>query len=164
MKKALRFTFVIIILSIIGYFGYIKFSAADEGDPAPDFEATLIDGSSFKLSDLNGDYVLLDFWASWCPPCRREAPILVETHAKYGDQLKIVSVALEKTGKNGKLAAEKYGFTWKHQIIEETAFVMLSGIAQKYGVSEIPTKFLISPKGRIIKEIHELSELEKYLK
>ncbi|MBL4624413.1 MAG: hypothetical protein JKY42_04650 [Flavobacteriales bacterium] len=70
-------------------------------------------------------------------------------HDKYPDKLTIVTVALEKEYDRGKAAAEKDGFVWKHQIVEETHFVIHSGIAQHYGISEIPAKFLISPEGEL---------------
>ena len=133
---------------------YTKLSAADKGDIAPDFEATLVDGTAFKLSDLKGGYVLLDFWGSWCPPCLKESPDLAALHNKHSDKLTIVSVALEKNQNTWKKAVTKYGYTWKNQIVQKNKFVMLSEIARKYGVTEIPAKFLISPEGIPVSYTH----------
>lgn len=152
MKKLLKYlVFGIIVLFGVFYL-YVKFSAASEGERAPDFETTLVDGTPFKLSDLRGTYVLLDFWGSWCPPCRKENPKLVELHKKYSEKLTIVTVALEKDSLQWRKAAQKDGFVWENQIVHQNKFVMLSPIARKYGVSEIPAKFLISPKGKLIGE------------
>ena len=150
MKKIPQYSILTILVLFGLFYMYTKISAADEGDIAPDFEATLIDGSDFKLSNLQGNYVLLDFWGSWCPPCLKESPELVALHKKHAKRLTIVSIALEKNPNTWKKAVAKYGYTWKNQIVHQNKFVMLSEIARKYGVSEIPAKFLISPEGRLM--------------
>lgn len=150
IKKISNYSILGILVLLALFYGYTKWSAADAGESAPDFEATLVDGTSFRLSNLRGKYVLLDFWGSWCPPCLKESPALVALHKKYPNQLTIVSIALEKNQHTWKKVTEKYGYTWKHQIVAQNRFVMLSDIARKYGVSEIPAKFLISPDGNLI--------------
>ncbi|WP_299214787.1 TlpA disulfide reductase family protein [uncultured Aquimarina sp.] len=150
MKKILNYSILGAIILFGLFYSYTKWSAADEGDTAPDFEATLIDGTSFRLSNLKGAYVLLDFWGSWCAPCLKESPELVALHKKHSDKLTVVSIALEKDSKSWKKVVSKYGYTWKNQIVDQNRFVMLSEIARKYGVSEIPAKFLISPEGNLI--------------
>lgn len=149
MKKLLTFLIVVLILGGIGFYAYIKLSAADKGEIAPDIKSTLVDGSSFTLSDLKGSYVLLDFWGSWCMPCRRENPQLVQLHSEHSDKVIVVTIALEKDRASGIQASIADGFTWKYQVIEETAFVLMSATARKYGVTEIPHKVLIDPEGRI---------------
>lgn len=161
MKKIVQYI-IFGILALLGIFYlYTKLSAADEGEIAPDFEASLIDGTPFKLSELQGSYVLLDFWGSWCPPCLKESPELVALHKKHSEKLTIVSIALEKNQNTWKKAANKYGYTWKNQIVHQNRFVMLSDIARKYGVTEIPAKFLISPEGKLIGaySFHQIDEL-----
>ncbi|SEL15166.1 Peroxiredoxin [Aquimarina amphilecti] len=150
MKKVSQYIILGIIVSFGIFYMYTKFSAAEKGDLAPDFETTLIDGTSFKLSSLQGKYVLLDFWGSWCGPCLKESPELVALHKKHNNQLTIVTVALEKNLKSWKKVADKYGYTWENQIVNQNRFVLLSDIARKYGVSEIPAKFLISPEGKLM--------------
>ena len=125
--------------------------AYDDGERAPDVTATLANGQAFQLSDLQGKYVLLDFWGSWCMPCRRENPQLVQLHATTGTQLHIVSIALEKDKTAGLNASIQDNFSWKYQIVEETALVLMSSIARDYGVTQLPTKILIDPDGRITK-------------
>ncbi|WP_025743280.1 TlpA family protein disulfide reductase [Aquimarina pacifica] len=143
--------FVLVVAIILGvYFMYIRYFSISDGERAPDFDTALIDGAAFKLSDLQGKYVLLDFWGSWCGPCLKEIPELVELHQKHPDKLIIVTIALEKDSFSWKKVASKYGFTWKNQIVDQNKFVMMSSIARKYGVTEIPAKFLISPEGKLI--------------
>ncbi|NVK63806.1 MAG: TlpA family protein disulfide reductase [Flavobacteriales bacterium] len=161
MSKIIKNLLFVAALVIIGGFIYLKLSAANEGDPAPEINAVLADGTPFKLSDLQGDYVLLDFWGSWCGPCRAKSPKLIALHEKYKPKLKIVSVALEKDAKAAEIAAKRDGFTWKYRIVEESSFVMMSPTAQDYGVTEIPTMFLISPEGVLLgeKSIEEVEEI-----
>ncbi|MDH7445256.1 TlpA family protein disulfide reductase [Aquimarina sp. 2201CG14-23] len=162
MKKILQYIFVSAIVLFGLFYVYTKWAAANEGDPAPDFETTLVDGTPFKLSNLQGKYVLLDFWGSWCPPCIKESPELVALHQKHADQLTIVTVALEKNKDSWKKVVSKYGYTWKNQIVSQNRFVMLSDIARKYGVSEIPAKFLISPEGNLIGN-YSFEEIDRLL-
>ncbi|GAA4279108.1 TlpA family protein disulfide reductase [Aquimarina mytili] len=150
MKKLFQYIIFVIIIGGSVFYLFTKYSGVDEGEQAPDFEATLVDGTPFKLSDLEGGYVLLDFWGSWCPPCRKENPKLVKLHQKYSDRLTIVTIALEKDSLSWKKAVKKDGFLWKNQIVNQNRYVMLSSIARKYGVSEIPAKFLISPEGKLL--------------
>ncbi|MCJ8288471.1 MAG: TlpA family protein disulfide reductase [Crocinitomicaceae bacterium] len=163
MPKFLRITLLVAVALVVIGFIYLKLTAAGEGDQAPEIQAELVDGTNFKLSDLQGDYVLLNFWGSWCGPCRVKTPSLIALHQKYESKLKVVSVALEKNAEAGRVVAKKDGFTWKYQIVEESSFVMLSSTAQKYGVTEIPTMFLISPEGILLGK-KSLSEVEEILK
>ncbi|PHR26345.1 MAG: hypothetical protein COA38_15040 [Fluviicola sp.] len=161
MPKFLRITLLVAVALVVIGFIYLKLTAAGEGDQAPEIQAELVDGTNFKLSDLQGDYVLLNFWGSWCGPCRVKTPSLIALHQKYESKLKVVSVALEKNAEAGRTVAKKDGFTWKYQIVEESSFVMLSSTAQKYGVTEIPTMFLISPEGILLgkKSLAEVEEI-----
>ena len=162
MRKFINYSLVTIILVAIGYFAYFKLNASKKGDLAPNFKTQLVDGSSFELKNLEGEYVLLNFWGSWCEPCRKENPTIVRLSGKYGSKLTIVTVALEKNEDSWRKIAEKQGFSWKNQIVEKTQFVMMSPIAKLYGVSSIPSKFLIDPEGRIM-EADGFYEIEKIL-
>jgi thiol-disulfide isomerase/thioredoxin len=162
MPKFLKITLLITVSLVIIGFIFLQWRAAEEGDEAPEIQAELRDGSNFKLSDLRGSYVLLNFWGSWCGPCRAENPELVRLHATYGDQLKIVTVALEKEASRGWEVAKMDSFTWKHQLVEESSLVMLSSSAQKYGVTEIPSTFLISPDGILLGK-KTFGEIEKII-
>ena len=98
--KYLKYISIPVIIFLI-YFLFLRSPDQKEGRQAPDFSTELIDGSEFNLTDLRGNYVLLDFWGSWCAPCRRDNPNLVRIHNKYGnsnfkdaDGFKVVTVAL----------------------------------------------------------------------
>jgi len=163
----------IILISFLALFIYVVFIRSPQGksgEEAPNFEAELISGEKFELNDLKGKYVLLDFWGSWCGPCRRDNPNLVKLHNEFNTEdfvdaegFEIVTVALEKNDRTWKRAAEKDGFIWKHQIVQESRIVLLSPVAQKYAVSDIPAKFLIDPKGKIIGVNQKYSEIRQQL-
>lgn len=72
------------------------------GTEAPDFTLKDINGTEYTLSQLRGNYVVLDFWASWCPDCRKDVPMLKELYAKYGERIKFVSVSFDDKKKIGK--------------------------------------------------------------
>lgn len=129
------------------------------GDRAPNFSAQLADGSSFELEDLRGQYVLIDFWASWCGPCRAENPDIVVLEQTYRDQtfsdgqgLVVVSVGVEKRKESWQRAIQADGLDWPYHILDQAESLRFidSPIAKQYQVREIPTKFLLNPKGAII--------------
>lgn len=162
ITKLFNLLLIICVLGGLSYFIVIKASASSKGDTAPNFKTTLINGSDFELVDLKGQYVLLDFWASWCAPCRKEIPEMIQFYSDYKEKITIVSIALEKNASVLKNNPETFNFPWNHQIIQESSFVMLSEIAQMYGISEIPTKILIGPDGKIMSE-NQLTEIKELL-
>ena len=115
-----------------------------------DFEMQTPEGKTVKLSDYvgKGKVVLVDFWASWCGPCRREMPNLVETYAKYkGKNFEIVGVSLDQDGAAWKEAIKKMNMTWPQ--MSDLKFWQSEG-AQLYAVNSIPHTVLIDGSGKII--------------
>jgi len=149
--KELRLVLILIALAATIFFWKHVGPQSNQGKLAPDFKAVLQDGSEFRLSDLKGNYVLLDFWGSWCPPCRRDNPNLVELYSKYNSRgFEIVSVAIEKNDKTWSKAILKDGLTWPYHILKISRLVATDPLALKYRVSDLPSKFLIDPQGQIV--------------
>ena len=142
--------------------GFTSCNSGGSKNLAPEIEAELIDGTPFKLSELRGEYVVLDFWGSWCGPCLRDIPRLMELYAKYGDRVVFVSVAFEKNDKRWKSVTDKAGFTWKHQIVEEAKILLASPISRAYGVADIPAKFIVTPEGELISGMN-FEQMDAYL-
>jgi peroxiredoxin len=120
------------------------------GLPAPDFTQNNPDGKPVKLSDFKGKYLLLDFWASWCGPCRAENPHAVKAFNQYKDKnFTILSVSLDKeTGKEAWLKAiQDDHLTWNH--VSDLKF-WNNAVAVQYGIHSVPDNFLIGPDGKII--------------
>lgn len=120
-----------------------------EGSIAPELEFSDPDGKVRKLSDLRGKVVLIDFWASWCGPCRRENPHVVKMYAKYHDRgFEIFSVSLDNNKDRWKDAISKDGLVWPNHVSDLKGWG--SAAAKLYGVSSIPSTFLVDKDGRII--------------
>lgn len=121
------------------------------GNKAPDFSLPNERGEKVQLSSFKGKYVLLDFWASWCVPCRAESPSLVKAFNKYKSKnFTIVSVSLdvEKDKQKWLDAIQKDGLTWTN--VSSLKGYEEEGVRQLYSVQGIPDNFLISPGGKII--------------
>ncbi|MFT5777857.1 MAG: peroxiredoxin [Crocinitomicaceae bacterium] len=121
-----------------------------KGKPAPDFEETKTDGTTMKLSDLRGKVVLLDFWASWCGPCRKENPAVVALYNKYKEEgFTVMSVSLDKAKPNWLAAIENDGLIWPNHVSDLQQWK--SKVGKLYGVAGIPFTVLIDREGNIIK-------------
>ena len=117
-------------------------------DPAPAWDLKSLDGKSVKLSDFKGKVVILDFWATWCPPCRAEIPNFVDLQKQYGKKgLQVVGVSLDQGPVDGVVSFAKA------QNINYPIVMGDDDVAQKYGgVQAIPTTFIIDPKGNIVQK------------
>lgn len=123
---------------------------ADVGQPFIEIALPDTAGNVVALSSLieAGNYVLVDFWASWCPPCRKENPNVVAAFKKYGHKgFTVYSVSLDKEKDAWKKGIEDDGLTWTH--VSDLKFWECAP-AKEYGVASIPSSFLISPEGTII--------------
>lgn len=118
------------------------------GKIAPDFTQNQVDGTAMNLSDLRGKVVLVDFWASWCRPCRKANPEVVALYNKYKDQdFEIIGVSLDRNKGAWEKAIEVDKLTWYH-VSDLKGWQ--NAVAQLYGVRSVPQTFLLDAEGRII--------------
>jgi peroxiredoxin len=132
-----------------------------KGQSAPEFELTALDGKKIKLSDYKGKAVVLNFWATWCAPCKIEIPWFVELQKQYGPQgMEIVGIAMDENPN-----AEKIGKFSKEEGINYTVLLGNDAVADLYGGAEaLPTTFYIGRDGKIVARAYGLishSEIEK---
>ena len=132
------------------------------GAIAPEINLQSPDGKFIALSSLKGKVVLLDFWASWCRPCRAENPNVVRLYNKYKDKgFTVYSVSLDQNKDKWLAAIAQDKLTWSNHVSELTGWKSSAG--NKYGVSSIPKTFLIDAKGKIIAYDLRGNDLEKKL-
>lgn len=122
--------------------------ALSVGQIAPDIELPSPDGKMIKLSDLRGKYVLIDFWAAWCKPCRQENPNVVRLYNQYKDKgFEVFGVSLDRTKEDWVKAIEADGLTWTH--VSDLKYFN-SAAAELYKIEAIPATYMIDPEGKII--------------
>ena len=134
------------------------------GDKAPDFSAPSPEGDQVKLSAIKGKVTIIDFWASWCKPCRIENPNLVKLYKEYHSKgLEIISVSLDReTQKEYWIKAiEKDQLNWYN--VSNLKFWQ-DPIAKAYGVNSIPATFILGENGILIAERLRGAELDAKIK
>ncbi|HSH67503.1 MAG TPA: TlpA disulfide reductase family protein [Bacteroidia bacterium] len=132
------------------------------GTPAPEINMNTPEGKPLPLSSLKGKVVLIDFWASWCGPCRAENPNIVAAYQKYASKgFDIYSVSLDKSAESWKQAIAKDNLIWKNHVSDLKFWQ--SPVVALYNFTSIPTNFLIDKKGNIIAKNLRGEELEKKL-
>lgn len=138
-----------------------KLKLLQVGQPAPNFSITSIDGKTINLSDFKGKYTLIDFWASWCAPCRNENPNVVKAFHKYKDRgFTILGISLDKDKTAWKQAIAQDGLTWTHAG-ELADFA--GPTVRLYQVEAIPASFLLDPDGKIIARDLRGEDLDLFL-
>ena len=131
------------------------------GQVAPDFIQADPDGKQVSLKDFRGKYVLVDFWASWCGPCRQENPNVVQAFQKYKNKnFTVIGVSLDRDKPRWLQAISDDQLTWPH--VSDLKFWQ-NEVAKLYKVSSIPQNYLLDPEGRIIGKNLRGAALEEFL-
>ncbi|NPA05884.1 MAG: redoxin domain-containing protein [Chloroflexi bacterium] len=113
------------------------------GRAAPDFTLPALNGGTISLQDYRGRVVLLNFWATWCTPCREEMPLLDAVHREYGPEVVVLAINV------GESADEVQRFVMAHNLQLPIALDEDMHLSQRYGVRGYPTTFIIDPQGNI---------------
>jgi len=170
-RNPLALVVVAVIAAAMVYFGFhmARRSGSDapsilgKSTPAPDFTLEKLNGGNLKLSDLRGKAVLLNFWATWCGPCKIETPWLVEMQNQYGNQgLQVIGVAMDDSGKD---EISKFA---KDMGVNYPVLLGKEAVGDEYGgVPALPESFFIGRDGKIVDRIIGLkgkAEIEDAIK
>jgi peroxiredoxin len=126
----------------------LAFADTKAGDRAGDFTLKDLDGQATKLSDLKGQIVVLDFWASWCAPCKKELPALDALAAKYPGKFVVVGVNVDKSKDNATKTLRALSIQNVHVLLDPDG-----SIASQYDLPKMPSSFVIDQKG-IVRGVH----------
>jgi cytochrome c biogenesis protein CcmG/thiol:disulfide interchange protein DsbE len=146
---ARTFVVFLLVLAVLGLLGYGLLSKGEEalavGDPAPDKELAVLEGEGTgTIADHRGKWVLVNFWASWCEPCREEAPALEEFHRAHADDVTVLGINLDDNTADASAFVEEYDLTYPQ---------LRDGDGRErrdaYGMTGFPESFLVDPEGDI---------------
>lgn len=166
----MKFKYVLLLLVFIALVVNYLYRKAKfvNGEVAPDFTVTLVDNQKISLSQFKGKYVLLDFWGSWCGPCRAENPSLVALVRKYQNAqfvnasgFEIISIAIETNRDQWLNAIAKDQLFWQNHTSSLKRFD--DPVATSYGIRQIPTKYLLNPEGVIVGVDLTIEEIDQRL-
>lgn len=159
------------ILIVFGFKAVKRFvlkPSIKSGIEAYGITGKLLDGTSFSLADLQGKYVLLDFWGSWCKPCRKAHPDLKKLYAEFnsGESMpaagfEIVSFGVERNEARWRAAIAEDELPWRYHLYSANLFD--HPFVEAYNVRQIPTRFLIDPAGSIIAVDPSIPQIKKIL-
>jgi cytochrome c biogenesis protein CcmG/thiol:disulfide interchange protein DsbE len=169
LRLILQAVAVTVLVLLVGLFAKglldnattVSAEVADGKRPtAPNFTLDRLDGGQFSLASSRGKAVVLNFWASWCGPCKDEAPVLALLSRKYGDRVAVVGVNTQDVPSDARDFAQRYGldFTLVHDP---------GDVYRHWGLTGLPETFVIDPKGRVVRHFPgeiSASELEAALK
>ena len=142
--KVLAYGFVLALLALVGW-GLIRVSAGPRSEgPAPDFTLQVFEGSDVSLSDLRGQVIIINFWASWCPPCREEAAYLEATWRKYKDQ-GVVFLGVDYVD----MDVEALAYISEFDITYPNGPDIGTRISQAYRIQGVPETFFVGKDGTL---------------
>ncbi len=121
----------------------------ETGSIAPDFTLNDINGKPLSLTSLRGQYVILDFWGSWCGWCIKGFPKMKEYYAKYKGKFEILGIDCNDPEDRWKAAVKEYELPWLHVYCPKDN----TSVLRDYGIQGFPTKIIIGPDGKVVKEI-----------
>ena len=164
MNKNIAYGLGILLIALLLYLSLFSNSyqppaGLGKGDPAPDFKLKTLDGKEVSLSDYRGKVVLINFWATWCPPCREEMPLFERIYRKYKNKgFEILAIGTDGSVEPVKKFVKEYKLSFP--VLFDNA-----NVVALYQVQGLPTSFLVGRDGKILKvRLGEYKEIERDLK
>ncbi|WP_053363595.1 redoxin domain-containing protein [Bacillus sp. FJAT-27251] len=133
--------------------------AAETGKPAPSFSLVNMEGKEVKLEDYKGKKVMLNFWATWCPPCKAEMPAMQQLYEKAGGSFEILAIAIDPDN-------DVAGFVNEYELTFPILLDKNGTVNNDYGIISIPTTFLIDEDGKMKKKhigMMTLEQMEEFM-